>query len=117
MKAHTTIGAKIVAGAHYSLLLTAESIALNHHERWDGYGYPRGLQGDAIPFPARIVAVADAFDAMTHPRPYREAFPEDEALAELRRCAESHFDPECVQCFLGVANDPMARSMLGLSLT
>ena len=114
MKTHTTIGAKILAGAHYSLLLTAEAIALAHHERWDGLGYPRGIGGESISLPARIVSVADAFDAMTHPRPYREAYPEDYALAELERCAGTHFDPRCVEYFLRLIEDTAARSMLGL---
>jgi putative two-component system response regulator len=96
MKTHTTIGAKIVAGGRYSLLLTAEAIALSHHERWDGMGYPRGVGGESITLPARIVSVADAFDAMTHKRPYRDAYSEDYALAELQRCAGTHFDPRCV---------------------
>lgn len=111
MQAHTTEGAKIVAGGRYSLLLTAEAIALNHHERWDGYGYPRGLRGEGIPLPARIVAVADAFDAMTHSRPYRQSFCEDEALAELQRYAGAQFDPQCVEHFLRLAKDPLARSV------
>jgi putative two-component system response regulator len=102
MQAHTTEGAKIVAGGRCSLLLTAEAIALNHHERWDGYGYPRGLRAEAIPLPARIVAVADAFDAMTHPRPYRQALREDVALSELHRYAGAQFDPRCVERFLSL---------------
>jgi putative two-component system response regulator len=114
MKSHTTAGAKIVSGGHYSLLLTAEAIALSHHERWDGTGYPRGLSGDTIPLPARVVAVADAFDAMTHARPYREAYSEDYSLSELQRCADSHFDPACVQAFVDMINDPAARALLGL---
>jgi putative two-component system response regulator len=114
VRTHTTIGAKIAAGAKYSLLLTAEAIALSHHERWDGRGYPRGLAGDAVTLPARIVAVADAFDAMTHPRPWREAHSEDYALAELERCAGAHFDPKCVEYFLRVIKEPAARSLLGL---
>jgi putative two-component system response regulator len=114
MKTHTTIGAKIVSGGHYSLLLTAEAVALNHHERWDGTGYPRGLTGEAIPLPARIVAVADSFDAMMHARPYREAFSEEYAVIELERCAGAQFEPRCVQSFLAMMNDPAARALLGL---
>jgi putative two-component system response regulator len=114
VRTHTTIGAKIAAGAQYSLLLTAEAIALSHHERWDGRGYPRGIAGEAITLPARIAAVADAFDAMTHARPWREAHSEDYALAELERCAGSHFDPRCVECFVRVIKEPAARSLLGL---
>jgi putative two-component system response regulator len=110
MKTHTTEGAKIVAGGRHSLLLAAETIALNHHERWDGYGYPRGLRGEAIPLPARIVAVADAFDAMTHPRPYRAALRADEALAELDRYAGAQFDPRCVEHFLMLVNELESRT-------
>jgi len=115
MKTHTTLGAKLVSGARYSLLLTAEAIALSHHERWDGLGYPRGLSGESITLPARIVAVADAYDAMTHRRPYREAYPEDYALAELQRCAGTHFDPRCVECFIRLITDPESRALLGFA--
>lgn len=114
MKTHTTIGAKIVAGPQYPLLRTAEQIVLSHHERWDGAGYPYGLEGEAISLPARIVAVADAFDAMTHARPYRKARPVKDAVTELRRGAGTHFDPRCVQNFLRLLDDPVARSLLGL---
>jgi putative two-component system response regulator len=117
MQAHTTEGARIVAGGRCSLLLTAEAIALNHHERWDGTGYPRGLGAEAIPLPARVVAVADAFDAMTHPRPYRQALPEGEALAELQRNAGSQFDPQCVEHFLQLTGRPTAAAKLPVSVS
>jgi HD-GYP domain-containing protein (c-di-GMP phosphodiesterase class II) len=71
----------------------------SHHEHYDGSGYPDGLAGDAIPIEARIMAVADAFDAMTSNRPYRQALPEEEALVELRRNAGTHFDPRVVAAF------------------
>jgi putative two-component system response regulator len=109
MKTHTTVGARIVAGARHSVFLMAEAIALSHHERWDGRGYPRGLRGEAIPLAARIVAVADAFDAMTHPRPYRAALTEDRALSELERSSGSQFDPACVEHFLRIVWDRSAR--------
>ena len=70
------------------------------HERWDGGGYPDGLRGEEIPLGARIVAVCDAFDAMTTERPYRQPMPEGEAIAELRRCAGTQFDPMVVEAFL-----------------
>jgi HD-GYP domain-containing protein (c-di-GMP phosphodiesterase class II) len=70
------------------------------HERWDGAGYPDGLAGEDIPLGARIVAVADAYDAMVADRPYREARSQDEAIAELRRCAGTQFDPEVVEAFI-----------------
>jgi HD-GYP domain-containing protein (c-di-GMP phosphodiesterase class II) len=71
----------------------------HHHEHFDGRGYPDGLKGEEIPIEARIMAVADAFDAMTSSRPYREALPEEEALTELRRAAGAQFDPRVVAAF------------------
>jgi HD-GYP domain-containing protein (c-di-GMP phosphodiesterase class II) len=73
-----------------------------HHEKWDGTGYPRGLKGGEIPLAARIFAVVDAYDAMTSDRPYRPAMSHEEAIAELRRCAGTQFDPEVVDVFLRV---------------
>jgi HD-GYP domain-containing protein (c-di-GMP phosphodiesterase class II) len=72
---------------------------LHHHERWDGGGYPHGLEGDEIPLSARIIFVADAFDAMTSDRAYRRRLTPDAALAELERCAGSQFDPSVVAAF------------------
>jgi hypothetical protein len=72
---------------------------LHHHERFDGSGYPAGMKGEQIPLPARIIAVADAYDAMVSGRPYKKGCPSSEALAELERCAGSQFDPRVVQCF------------------
>jgi PAS domain S-box-containing protein len=99
MKTHTTIGAAILAGSQSELLRMGNQIALTHHERWDGSGYPAHLAGEAIPITGRIVAIADAFDAMTQSRPYKEAIPEQAALDELQRCAGTHFDPQIVQAF------------------
>ena len=75
---------------------------LFHHERWDGGGYPSGLRGRSIPLEARLVAVADAFDAMTSPRPYRPALPVDRALVEVAACSGSQFDPNVAELFLEV---------------
>jgi HD-GYP domain-containing protein (c-di-GMP phosphodiesterase class II) len=72
---------------------------LGHHEHWDGHGYPRGLAGEEISLAARILAVVDAFEAMTLGRPYRDSVPEPEALAEIRRCAGTQFDPRVVEEF------------------
>jgi len=77
-------------------------IILGHHEHWDGHGYPRGLSHEQIPLPARVLAVVDAFEAMTAGRPYREPFAEAEAVAELRRCSGSQFDPRVVEEFCGM---------------
>lgn len=100
MKSHATIGARILAGGHSRLLSLAEEIALSHHERWDGKGYPLGLVGETIPLSARIVAVADVLDALTHERPYKRAWSVPEALAEVGRQSGYHFDPRVVAaCF------------------
>ncbi len=99
MKTHTTIGAKILSGARSDLVRMASTIAYTHHERWDGLGYPRQLRGDAIPHEGRIVAVADVFDALTNPRPYKEAWPVEEALAEIQRQSGGQFDPAIVAAF------------------
>jgi putative two-component system response regulator len=96
VKPHTVIGAGILAGSRSKVLQIAEIIALYHHERWDGQGYA-GLQGEAIPLPARLVALADAFDAMTHDRPYRPARNLEEAIAECRAQSGRHFDPRLVE--------------------
>ncbi|MBS3779401.1 MAG: HD domain-containing protein [Desulfovermiculus sp.] len=77
-------------------------LILRHHERWDGQGYPMGLQGEAIPIECRILAIVDAFDSMTNERPYRKAMPTAEALKELHRCAGSQFDPQLVEAFIYV---------------
>jgi HD-GYP domain-containing protein (c-di-GMP phosphodiesterase class II) len=93
MRTHSTLGASIVAAAQ----LTEESTWVrHHHERLDGCGYPDQLQGDQIPLQSRIIFVADAYEAITSDRPYRAGRPAEEALTELRRCAGSQFDPECV---------------------
>jgi putative two-component system response regulator len=100
MKEHTTIGARILEGAQIPLLELARHIALNHHEKWAGGGYPAGLSGEAIPFSARIVAVCDVYDALVNDRVYRRAIAEDEALAIMREGRGSHFDPRVFDLFL-----------------
>jgi putative two-component system response regulator len=99
VKTHTTIGAGILAGSQSPLLRLAERIALTHHERWDGQGYPRGLEGDAIPLAGRITAVSDTFDALTHARPYKDAWSVDDALREVVRQSGHQFDPDVVEAF------------------
>lgn len=99
MKEHTVIGGRILGGSTSVVLQRGEIIATTHHERWDGGGYPAGLAGDAIPLPGRVVAVADVFDALTHERPYKEAWPQERAVAEIARVAGSQFDPRVVDGF------------------
>jgi putative two-component system response regulator len=96
MRAHASLGAYLLQGAENTVMKTAELIALNHHERWDGLGYPQGLSQTGIPMAARIVAVADALDAMTHPGHYKEPCTVPVALDEIRREAGWQFDPEVV---------------------
>ena len=91
IREHPEAGARMLRGV--PTLEPALPCVLHHHERWDGGGYPHGLAGEAIPRTARILAVADAFDAMTSTRPYRAALPVDAALAEVARCAGTQFDP------------------------
>ncbi len=105
VKEHTTIGARILSGGRSRLLHLAEEIALTHHERFDGSGYPRGLAGEAIPLPGRIVAVADVLDALTHERPYKRAWSVAEALAEIKRQSGRQFDPVVVEACLAVFAD------------
>jgi putative two-component system response regulator len=100
MRSHTTIGAQMLSGHTSPLLQMAAEIALSHHERWDGSGYPQGLSGEAISLEARIVAVADVFDALLAERPYKKPWPEHEAIAEIQRLASKQFDPAVVESFL-----------------
>jgi response regulator RpfG family c-di-GMP phosphodiesterase len=106
--------ARLVARGSTYLELGA-TIAHNHHERWDGAGYPRGIAGDAIPLAARIVAVADVFDALTHERVYKHAWPIDEALALMREQRGRHFDPAVIDAFERVIADGGPERYLTLS--
>jgi putative nucleotidyltransferase with HDIG domain len=103
MRQHTVFGVEIVRQI-FGMERVLDLI-LYHHERWDGGGYPAGLTGEEIPLGARIVAVIDAFHAMTSPRPYRNILPVAEAVAELRRCAGSQFDPRVVEAYAGVLKE------------
>ncbi|WP_313513664.1 two-component system response regulator [Pseudomonas sp.] len=100
MRSHVLIGAKIIGEHASGLLRTAQRIALAHHEKWDGSGYPHGLAGEAIPLEARIVAIADVFDALTSVRPYKAAWTVEDALDLVRRESGRHFDPRLVELFL-----------------
>ena len=103
MQTHTLIGARIIGDPEGSdLLAMAVTVALTHHERCDGTGYPNGLAGEAIPLEGRIVAVADVFDALTSERPYKKAWSIDEAIDYLRRESGKHFDPTIVERFLEI---------------
>ncbi|PJZ48533.1 response regulator [Leptospira saintgironsiae] len=102
MKTHSKIGAEIIGDHDSSLLQMAKSIALNHHEKWDGSGYPNGIMGDAIPIEARIVTIADVFDALTTERPYKKAWSIEDAVNHIRKGAGSHFDPGLVPVFLNL---------------
>jgi HD-GYP domain-containing protein (c-di-GMP phosphodiesterase class II) len=101
VREHPWLGERIVATVP-SLSGVARDVIATHHERWDGAGYPRGLAGDEIPLAARIFAVVDAFDAMTHDQPYREALPAPLALAEIRAQAGAHFDASVAAAFVGL---------------
>jgi putative two-component system response regulator len=99
MKTHVIIGAEILARSRSPLVQMSEQIALYHHERWDGTGYGSGLRGEEIPLAARIVAVADSFDALTHARPYKDPWPLPQAVAKIQSLAGEHFDPRVAQAF------------------
>lgn len=99
MRRHVEFGGRILAEGDSDLIRMAERIALSHHERWDGTGYPNRLAGTDIPVEGRIVAVADVFDALCSDRPYKKAWPVADARAEIGRLAGSHFDPACVAAF------------------
>ena len=100
MKTHSTIGHTILRDSPSQLIALGAEIALTHHEKFDGSGYPHGLAGEAIPLTGRIVAVADVFDALTSERPYKAAWPVAKARALLEENRGSHFDPACVDAFL-----------------
>ncbi len=105
MKCHTAIGARMLGGSSWPLLQMACAIAQSHHERWDGEGYPQGLRGDAIPEAARIVAIVDVYDALSHDRIYRPALPEEKVLEVLRQGAGSQFDPALLTHFFLVLDE------------
>ena len=100
MKTHTTVGAQIIGEHPSELLKIARQVALSHHEKWDGTGYPYGLTGENIPLSSRIVMIADVFDALTSERPYKKAWSEADAIAEIEQGSGRHFDPKLVIAFM-----------------
>jgi len=100
MKTHCNIGAEIIGDDRSELLQLAKVVALTHHEKWNGSGYPNGLAGDDIPRVGRIVAIADVFDALTSERPYKKEWPVDQAIDYLQTNAGEHFDPQLVPLFV-----------------
>lgn len=103
MATHAALGARMLAGSATSLIQMAETIALTHHERWDGRGYPAGLAGEEIPLAGRICAICDVFDALISRRRYKESWTIEATLAELERGAGTHFDPHLARLFLRIA--------------
>ena len=108
MKTHSTIGAEILSGHQSELMQMARQIALAHHEKWDGSGYPKGFAGDEIPLVGRIVAVADVFDALTTVRPYKKAWNVEDAVDYIAQNRATHFDPRIVDLFMQNLPDILA---------
>lgn len=100
MKLHSEKGALILNGSQYKLLQLAEEIALTHHEKWDGTGYPRGLKGNEIPLSGRITAICDVFDALVSKRPYKDSWTIEEAVKEIKKNSNLHFDSKIVDVFI-----------------
>ena len=102
MKTHVVIGAEILSGGNSELLEQARLIALTHHEKWDGSGYPKGLNGEEIPLAGRIVALADVYDALTSERPYKKAWPSEKAVSYIKEMSGTQFDPKLVELLIEV---------------
>jgi putative two-component system response regulator len=108
MKTHATIGAKILSKSKSDIIRCAQQIAVSHHERWDGSGYPQGLIGERIPLTGRIVALADTFDALTSRRPYKEPYPLEQTLDIMQASRGNHFDPDLLDLFMENIDDILA---------
>ncbi len=108
MKQHATNGGRILEGSNAGFIKLGEVIALTHHEKWDGSGYPKGLKGSEIPLVGRIVAIGDVFDALTSRRPYKEAFPLEKSFDIIKDSRGSHFDPDVVDSFFAVEDEIIA---------
>jgi putative two-component system response regulator len=107
MKTHAALGATLLSDGHSDVVQLAERIAGSHHERWDGNGYPQRLAGEQIPLEGRILAIADVFDALTHERPYKKAWPVAEAVAEITRQSGRQFDPQVIAAFLTLPHEDL----------
>ena len=105
MKQHTIFGAQILENSESDFIKIGKTIALTHHEKWDGSGYPKGLKGEKIPIEGRITALADVFDALTSKRPYKEPFSNEKALGIIREGRGTHFDPDLVDAFFEIQNE------------
>ncbi len=102
MRTHPHIGAEIIGSHAAHVLQVARSIALAHHEKWDGSGYPYGLAGETIPLEARICAIVDVFDALTSTRPYKKPWTSADAIAHIQSQAGQHFEPRLVELFVAL---------------
>jgi len=102
MKTHATIGAELLSGSSSQFFQIGEKIAISHHEKWDGTGYPKGLKGEKIPMVGRICGLCDVFDALTSQRPYKEAWSFDAAVEEIKKGSGTHFDPHIVESFFRI---------------
>ncbi|MCU0821898.1 MAG: two-component system response regulator [Spirochaetes bacterium] len=105
MKAHTTIGGEILSGHDSPQLKMAESIALTHHEKWDGTGYPKGLKGENIPLEGRISCICDVFDALVSVRPYKKSWPVNDAVEEIKKGGGTQFEPMLVDKFVNIIDE------------
>jgi putative two-component system response regulator len=105
MKQHTILGANILKGSKIGFVRLGAMIAMTHHEKWDGSGYPNGLKGHQIPLAGRIVAMADVFDALTSKRPYKEAFSIEKSNRIIEQGRGNHFDPDVVDAFFSLQDE------------
>ena len=108
MQTHVDIGVEILSGSDSALMDMASEVAQNHHEKWDGSGYPRALSGEDIPLTGRVVALADVFDALTTERPYKNAWPIDETIEFLKEQSGKHFEPRLVELFIDILPNILA---------
>lgn len=100
MRSHSKIGTQIIGDYPAYIFWMGSTIAYSHHEKWDGSGYPEGLQGEEIPIAARVAAISDVFDALLSSRPYKEPWPLEKALAVMKESSGSHFDPVLLDVFM-----------------